>query len=767
MIKRILLGTSVILGTLSAFAQQTHVCGTDEHSKALQAQHPEFKIAEAQAKQAWEAYKISGDYKAALAQNKKKSGAPKYIIPVVVHVFYASPGASDNISNAQVQSEIDFLNKSFRNLNADSTNRRTGVLNGNPFDFKETAGDAEIEFRLARKDPNGNCTNGIVRVQSSALSDGNDNLKKTSVWDTKRYFNIWVVKGINKGSGLSVAGYAQFPFYAGGAWSALTDGVMVINEQFGMIGTAAPNPNDSNETPFQTTTTHEAGHWLGLYHPFQAVDSCEVQNDGVDDTPPTYFNPSTTEPLRNRCNKPLSNTCLNDRVVLTLKDTVVTPDSTYYTNYRDTLVSWDRPDMQENFMDYFNGSCASNMFTKQQIARMHQSIELYRRQLVSAENMIATGVTDPVTACAPTPAFGITINSQPAYERQVCVGTVMNFADLSYNGTATTYEWNFGEGATPQTSTDKNPANVSYSTPGLKTITFKVGNANGENAKTFTNALNVTQPAVINYAAFNPDYPMTTDGWELKGDAIRQWQVSGGGVFSGEKSILLRGNSSGMYGSLYSIVSPSFDLSAASAPYIKFNYAFAPNTVGTATSSDNLGVQYSTNCGLNWISLRTVSGATLSTVVSPLNTFIDFIPVNAGQWKELTVSGTTVPKQPNVRFRITFSNEGGNNLYLDNFIIGQKVGLDELTAKDISLNVYPNPFNTSAQISYSLPAAANTTIEVYDIVGKKVASLFDGKQTEGMQTVNFDRTAFGLSNGMYFIKVKVGESVITQKVLVN
>ncbi len=762
MIKRILLGTSIILGTLGAFAQQSHVCGTDEHSKALQAQNPALKIAEAQAKQAWEAYKVSADFKAALAKNKKKSGAPKYIIPVVVHVFYGSPGSSDNISNAQVQSEIDFLNKSFRNLNSDTANRRTGILDSTPFDFKQTAGDAEIEFRLARKDPNGNCTNGIVRVQSAATTDGNDNLKKTSVWDTKRYFNIWVVKGINRGPGLSVAGYAQFPFYSGGAWSALTDGVMVINNEFGNVGTSTPG-----QTPNVTTTTHEAGHWLGLYHPFQAVDSCETENDGVDDTPPTFFKPSKNEPLRNRCNIPLFNSCVMDRYVATVTDTIVTPDSTYYTK-RDTLIIWDRPDMYENFMDYFIGSCASNMFTKQQITRMHLSIELYRRQLVSPENMIATGVLDPVTACAPTPAFGITINSQPAYERQVCVGTVMNFADLSYNGIATTYEWNFGEGANPQTSTDKNPVGVSYSTPGLKTITLKVGNANGETTKAFTDALKVTQAAVINYAAFNPDYPMTTDGWELIGDANRQWQVSNYGVFSGEKSIVLKGNNGAMNGILYSVNSPSFDLSAAAAPYIKFNYAFAPNMVGTDLSTDKLGVQYSTNCGLNWTNARAaITGTALSTVVSPLNSLIDFVPVNADQWKEITVSGAAVPKQPNVRFRFTFSNEGGNNLYLDNFIIGQKVGVDELTAKDISLSVYPNPFNTSAQISYSLPAAANTTIEVYDIVGKKVASLFDGKQTEGMQTVNFDRTAFGLSNGMYFIKVKVGESVITQKVLVN
>ena len=233
------------------------------------------------------------------------------------------------------------------------------------------------------------------------------------------------------------------------------------------------------------------------------------------------------------------------------------------------------------------------------------------------------------------------------------------------------------------------------------------------------------------------------------------------------KGIRLRGNNNAMTGVTYSIISPSFNFKDATTPYIKFNYAFAPNTVGTATSTDQMVIQYSTNCGLFWSNLRTISGSNLQTVTSPLSQLVDFIPVNESQWKETLVSGTNIPKEENVRFRINFFNEGGNNLYIDNFSFGKKVGMEDLKASDINLSVYPNPFSTSTQISYNLPAAAQTTVEVFDLVGKKVADLFDGKQTEGMQQITFDRTAFGLTNGMYFVKIKVGESVITQKVLVN
>lgn len=761
MIKRILLGASLLMGAFGIYAQTAQKCGTDQYHEEQKAQNPELKAAEARAKAIWNEYKNSSEYKAALSKSHQKNGAPKYIIPVVVHVFYGVAGSADNISDAQVQSEINFLNKSFRNLNSDTVNRRVGDIDGIPFDFKQTAGDAEIEFRLARKDPNGNCTNGIVRVQTPLFADGNDNLKRTSVWDTKRYFNIWVVNTINRGPGLAVAGYAQFPFFAGGSWSALTDGVMVINREFGNVGTSTPG-----QTPNVTTTTHEAGHWLGLYHPFQAQDSCESDNDGVDDTPPTFFAPSTNEPLRNRCNIPSFNTCSNDKYTIKVYDTLTTPKDTVIA--RDSLIAWDRPDMQENFMDYFIGNCASNMFTKQQIARMHLCIELYRSQMVSQANLIATGVLDPVSPCAPTPAFGITVNNLTAYERQACISTPINFVDLSYNGTpGTAYEWNFGEGATPATSTAKNPTGISYSTPGSKTITMKVTNAAGSTTKVFENAITIAESNSINYAAFMPDYPMVSDGWSFKGDATRQWEETSNGVYSGMKGIRLRGNNNAMTGVTYSIISPSFNFKDATTPYIKFNYAFAPNTVGTATSTDQMVIQYSTNCGLFWSNLRTISGSNLQTVTSPLSQLVDFIPVNESQWKETLVSGTNIPKEENVRFRINFFNEGGNNLYIDNFSFGKKVGMEDLKASDINLSVYPNPFSTSTQISYNLPAAAQTTVEVFDLVGKKVADLFDGKQTEGIQQITFDRTAFGLTNGMYFVKIKVGESVITQKVLVN
>jgi hypothetical protein len=167
-------------------------------------------------------------------------------IAVVVHVV--SKTAVQNISDAQVQSQIDVLNRDFRKTNGD--------ISKIPAPFKARASDTRIEFALASKDPAGNPTNGIVRVITTAASFSDDNKVKSAAtggsnaWPRDKYLNIWVCQ---LGNGL--LGYAQFP---GGP--AATDGVVILHTAFGTLGTAA--------APFNLgrSATHEIGHWLNLRH---------------------------------------------------------------------------------------------------------------------------------------------------------------------------------------------------------------------------------------------------------------------------------------------------------------------------------------------------------------------------------------------------------------------------------------------------------------------------------------------------------------------
>ena len=163
-------------------------------------------------------------------------------IPVVFHVVYRT--ATENISDAQIATQMQVLNDDFRRLNSDADNTWS------------QAADSEIEFCMATIDPNGNPTNGITRTATNVNGFGtNDAVKFDSqggkdAWPASDYLNIWVC---NIGGG--ILGYAQFP---GGP--AATDGVVNGYQYTGTIGTA--------QAPFNggRTLTHEVGHYLNLRH---------------------------------------------------------------------------------------------------------------------------------------------------------------------------------------------------------------------------------------------------------------------------------------------------------------------------------------------------------------------------------------------------------------------------------------------------------------------------------------------------------------------
>ncbi len=186
------------------------------------------------------------------------------IIPVVVHVIYNT--TAENISMAQINSQIKVLNRDFQATNPDKSKV--------PTPWKGLVGNANIKFVLATKDPKGKPTNGVTRTKTDRTSFGtNDSMKFSAsggrnAWPTTKYLNIWVCK---LGGGL--LGYAQFP---GGP--AKTDGVVITHTGFGTTGTAS--------APFHLgrTTTHEVGHWLNLRHIWGDTEDCSG-TDFVADTP--------------------------------------------------------------------------------------------------------------------------------------------------------------------------------------------------------------------------------------------------------------------------------------------------------------------------------------------------------------------------------------------------------------------------------------------------------------------------------------------------
>ncbi len=255
-------------------------------------------------------------------------------IPVVVHIVYRT--SAENLSDAQVQSQIAVLNEDFRRLNANAANT--------PSLFQSVAADAEIQFCLATRDPLGNSTNGITRTQTTKTSFSvyTDDVKYSSqggkdAWPTDQYLNIWVC---NLGS--NILGYAQFP---NGGPSA-TDGVVIDYRYFGRGGSA--------QAPFNggRTATHEVGHWLNLRHIW---GDAQCGDDYVNDTPvqqgPNYGCPTFPKP-----------SCSNTS------------------------------DMFMNYMDYTDDACM-NLFTQGQKTRMRAVLAPngFRAGLLTSQGCSAPG----------------------------------------------------------------------------------------------------------------------------------------------------------------------------------------------------------------------------------------------------------------------------------------------------------------------------------------------------------------------------------------
>ena len=184
-------------------------------------------------------------------------------IPVVVHVLYNN--GAQNISDAQVISQIVSLNNDFRRRNADTVNT--------PAPFKSVAADTRIQFCLAKVDPQGKYTTGIIHkytTQTQFLADdamkfsdqGGDN-----AWDASKYLNIWVCNLFGR-----TLGYAVLP-----GSPPEKDGVVIQYDVFGTIGNLTAPFNKGR------TATHEIGHWLGLKHLWADTD---CGDDGIADTPP-------------------------------------------------------------------------------------------------------------------------------------------------------------------------------------------------------------------------------------------------------------------------------------------------------------------------------------------------------------------------------------------------------------------------------------------------------------------------------------------------
>lgn len=347
-------------------------------------------------------------------------------IPIIVHVVHNGEpvGTGTNLSQAQVQAQIEVLNEDFR--------RKAGTPG---FNNSPVGADVEIEFCLSPVDENGGIMTepGIDRVNGNKVDWPRDQienqLKPSTIWNPNLFYNIWTVK-FNV-SDANLLGYAQFPDQTGlqgipANSPASTDGVVIRYQSFGSVD---KGNFPVMEAPYNKgrTLSHETGHWFGLRH-IWGDGVCA--DDFVGDTP-TQRTSSTGCPNATSCND-------------------VTPA------------------MVQNYMDYSNDACM-NIFTLGQKDRMLAALEISPRR----KSLIQANLCSPAVADVPTANF--------TASKQQCVllGSELEFTDLSTNF-PTEWIWEF-EGGDPNISNVRNPK-VKYNSPGTFKVTLTAKNSIGSSA---------------------------------------------------------------------------------------------------------------------------------------------------------------------------------------------------------------------------------------------------------------------------------------------
>jgi hypothetical protein len=337
---------------------------------------------------------------------KQANGEAKMVvitIPVVVHVIHNGDavGTGENISDCQVESQIQVMNEDFRRM-----------MGTNGYNTHPDGADVEVEFCLATVDPNGSPTNGIDRVNygvASFTSTGAvDNMKTNTIWNPDDYMNMWCVRFGGGASGL--LGYAQFPNNSGlgglstNNGSANTDGVVAGYQYF---GSSQICPSGTYSAPYDLgrTMTHEVGHYLGLRH-IWGDSNCG--NDFCADTP---------ESQTSNYNCPSGQTTCDGI-----------------------------QDMVENYMDYTNDACM-NIFTQDQKTRILTVLSVSpRRSTLGSSAACQSPTSDDASISNILDPNGIVCasNITPVVTLTNAGNNTLNSVDILYNidgGANSTFNW--------------------------------------------------------------------------------------------------------------------------------------------------------------------------------------------------------------------------------------------------------------------------------------------------------------------------------------
>lgn len=705
---RILFLSAAMLFAANYFSQ-SHFCGSTEAQNEWFAKHPELKAqfdklqqeaSDLDAEQFKTGYKQTNLFQ----KTSSSAAAPNYTIPVVFHILHQ--GGSENITDAQVIDAVKILSRDYNKENAD-----TSLVVP---EFTSLIGDAKMQFELATIDPNGNCTNGIIRHYDTKTNWTSGSFSAyTYSWPRNKYLNIYVVKSISSGA----AGYTYLP---GSGVPAAADAIVILSTYIGSIG--------SGNVGTSRALTHEVGHWLNLPHVWGGTNQPGVAcgNDGVSDTPVT---------------KGFTSCALSNAIIC-------------------------NPGITENVQNYMDYSYCSRMFTHGQAVRMTTALNsttAQRNNLSSPSNLLATGITTTATNCIPL----IDIAVLPS--ATVCSGSALTLVSYTSNANPTSFLWTAGSGVVIG-----NPSGASttatFNTVGTVTVNCVASTSSGSNNQTLVvTVLNgVTEISSANSESF--EAATLPNFWSLispTGPSYK-WDINTLTGSQGVQSMFVQAET--FPANTEAILeSPLYDFLNNQGALYTFKYAYARYD---ANNKDQFKVQASKDCGGTWTdiwvptnaSLANGSGGTSSTLFTPSAShwvlydltahpnFINFLNIN------------------NVVIRFYFKEDvngtgNGNRMYLDEINFDTPNGINEIT-QAIGLSVYPNPTNSAFNLKFNLSNEASISYKLTSVTGATILDFPVKDFTTGTHEIKINENS-NLAQGIYFLNFEMNGIKMTKKIIIN
>ncbi len=573
------------------FGQNHHHCATTEMWEQFIEENPQYKAPAEE-----DTRRLEEETQEYLSGNLRSARSQKILVPVVFHILHQN--GPENISDEQIHDCMRIVNEDFSATNAD--------LEEVIPQFISRIGNANMEFRLARIDPNGNPTNGINRYNTPLTNDPGQH-QKINGWPRENYLNIWVANNIATGN---TAAYAILPGNANNV--PHLDGIMANHIYVGSIGTAGFSARH--------TITHEIGHVFNLLHPWGGSNTpgdpanCNM-TDGVHDTPETIGTLGICDLNQSTCGS---------------------------------------LDNVQNIMDYSN---CDVMLTQGQIDRMRASANsniAQRSTLTSPQNADATGITE---------LFEVNIG---AVNPTICERDTVFFRDESRYD-PDTWNWRF-DGAEPETAVEANP-HVYYWKPGLYDARLTVSQ-NSEARSVIRPSFVQVSDFVGASMPYSEDFEQVEElphekWYAMNNEGNFGFQVTKEhGYLNSTGLELVNFDNPGLQNE-FIVMGPTLDTRVFTSYDLNFRVAYARNS--QAQEQDRIRIEVSTDCGATWTELFNRLAPFIEST-QPVQG--EFKPSAPEHWEMNTVENIGsegIGKQ--TRFRFVVESAGNNNLYIDDINI--------------------------------------------------------------------------------------------------